>query len=44
MENQKELLNASEVANSELVAQLSTKGTKCKLQFTTAERKLLFIV
>ena len=39
MENLKELLNANVVDNSELVAQLSTKGTKCKLQFTTAERE-----
>ena len=39
MENQKELLNASEDANSELASQLSTKGTKCKLQFTTSERE-----
>lgn len=35
MENQKELLSA----RNELAEQLSTKGTKCKLQFTTAERQ-----
>lgn len=39
MENRKGLLNASDVDNEELASQLSTKGTKCKLQFTTSERE-----
>lgn len=39
MENQKELLNANKAADQELASQLSTKGTKCKLQFTTSERE-----
>lgn len=35
MENQRELLSEKD----ELVLQLSTKGTKCKLQFTRAEKE-----